>query len=119
MKVGDIALVPFPTVEATIGKLRPVLLVSAVPGGYDDFVVCMISSRVHQAIPNVDVLVKATDKGFADAGLKVASVIRVGRLATLSSTVFQARLGAVPEATLKRVLARARALFRHDPISRP
>jgi mRNA interferase MazF len=118
MKVGDIALVPFPTVEATIGKLRPVLLVSAVPGDHDDFVVCMISSRVYQAVPAVDVLVSTSDKGFAETGLKVSSVIRVGRLATLSKSAFEARLGAVREATLKRVLARARALFRSDPLTR-
>ena len=113
MKAGDIALVPFPTVEGGAGKLRPVLLLCAVPGAYDDFVVCMISSRAYQAVPDVDVVVESNAPDFATTGLKVTSVIRVGRLATLSGDVFRATLGMVTTATLHTVLERVRGLFRH------
>jgi len=87
--------VPFPNVEGDVGKLRPVLLLCRVPGSHDDYVACMISSRVHQAVPGLDVVFLPDEPDFAATGLKVASLARLGRLATLSATSFRARLGRV------------------------
>lgn len=45
-KPGQVAIVRFPQVDLTLGKPRPVLLVASVPGGYDDWLVCMISTQL-------------------------------------------------------------------------
>jgi mRNA interferase MazF len=50
IEAGDIVLLRFPQTELRIGKLRPALLLKALPGGFDDWVVCMSSSKMHQEI---------------------------------------------------------------------
>jgi hypothetical protein len=51
---GDIVLFRFPQTDLRIGKLRPALLMKELPGGLDDWLVCMISSQMHQEIPGLD-----------------------------------------------------------------
>jgi mRNA interferase MazF len=41
-KPGQVALVPFPRVDLTPGKPRPVLLLARVPGPYDDWLVAPV-----------------------------------------------------------------------------
>ncbi len=51
-KAGQIVLFRFPQIDLVLGNLRPSLLVAPIPSSYDDWLVCMISSQMHQAIPN-------------------------------------------------------------------
>jgi mRNA interferase MazF len=39
---GQIALFRFPRANLSEGKLRPALLLSEVPGPYEDWLICMI-----------------------------------------------------------------------------
>lgn len=43
-KVGQIIIFQFPHTDLTEGKLRPALLLAKLPGEYDDWLICMISS---------------------------------------------------------------------------
>lgn len=61
------------------GKLRPALLLSKLPGEYDDWLICMISSQTHQYISGFDEIIEEGSEDFRESGLKVTSVIRVGR----------------------------------------
>ena len=55
---GQIVLFRFPRADLSEGKLRPALLLSEVPGAYEDWLICMISSQVHQRIDGFDELIE-------------------------------------------------------------
>lgn len=76
MKPGKLALLRFPHVDLEDGKLRPVLLIACVPGDFPDWLVAMVSSRLEQAIPGVDEVIKEEDADFSASGLIHSSCIR-------------------------------------------
>ena len=84
---GQIAILRFPRTDLAAGKPRPVVLLSRLPGDYDDWLICMISTQLHQAVEGFDEIVSERDLDFALSGLKLSSVIRVGRLAVGSSEI--------------------------------
>ena len=43
--VGQIVLFKFPQTDLTIGKLHPPLLIKPLSNNYDDWLVCMISTK--------------------------------------------------------------------------
>ena len=51
---GQIALLAFPNTDLSPGKRRPVLIITHVPGAYGDWLVCMLSTQLQQAIPTFD-----------------------------------------------------------------
>jgi hypothetical protein len=63
-KPGQGALVPFPRVDLTPGKPRPVLLLARVPGPYDDWLVGMFSTRLHQEVRGFDEVIDADASDF-------------------------------------------------------
>ena len=65
----------------------------------------MISSQTHQHIAGFDDMVNESDEDFGESGLKVTSVIRVGRLAVVSGEIL---LGAIGE------ISRGRIAHRHS-----
>ncbi len=99
-RAGQIALMPFPYTDLTHSKKRPVLLLRRLDHVQDDWLVCMVSSRLHQAEPALDWVLKPEDDEFADSGLKVASVFRLSRVAVLDGSLLLGRLGTVSEARL-------------------
>jgi mRNA interferase MazF len=80
MKTGDITLAKIP--QDLSGKLRPVLLLKQLPK-YNDFLVCAITSQMHQYIDGFDLIINKTDQNFVNTGLLSSSVIRLGSLAVL------------------------------------
>lgn len=102
-KAGEIVLFRFPQTDLILGSLRPSLLIAPIPSSYDDWLVCMISSQLHQAIPNFDEIILKTDADFAQTRLKSESVIRLSRLAVVSETIFVGKLGEISPTRLKKV----------------
>lgn len=90
---GDIVLAEFPFADLAESKLRPVLILTPVPGPYPDYLVMFIGSDIAVAEPNLDLVLTPTDTDFAQTGLRVASVFRTLKLATLSAPLFKGRLG--------------------------
>lgn len=45
---GQIVLFKFPQTDLVVGKLRLALLIKFVCNGYDDWLVCMISTKTGQ-----------------------------------------------------------------------
>jgi len=80
--------------------LRPALLLGKLPGEYDDWLICMISSQTRQYIAGFDEIVQEEDDDFGASGLKVSSVIRVGRLAVVSGEIL---IGAIGQVSSKRL----------------
>ena len=102
-KAGQVAVYRFPQTDLEEGKLRPALLLSKLPGEYDDWLICMISSQTRHYIEAFDELMKEDDGDFEESGLKVASVIRVGRLAVVSGEILLGAIGQISDERLGRV----------------
>ena len=80
-QAGQIVLFRFPQADLQAGKLRPALLLGKLPGEYGDWLICMISSQMRHYVDGFDEILSDDDSDFTASGLKVASVISVGRLA--------------------------------------
>lgn len=100
IKAGQVIVFNFPQTDLKQGKLRPALLLGRLPGEYDDWLICMISSQTRQYIMAFDEIVNTGDSDFEQSGLKIASVIRVGRLAVVSEEIL---LGAIGEISGERL----------------
>src|SRR5215216_4967875 len=102
-EAGQVVVFRFPQTDLEEGKLRPALLLGKLPGEYDDWLICMISSQTRQYLAEFDELVQEDDDDFGQSGLKVTSVIRVGRLAVVSGDILIGALGQVSRERLSRV----------------
>ncbi len=99
-KSGQLVLFRFPQTDLLPGKLRPALLIAPLPSGRHDWLVCMISTQIAQAVPKVDEVINMNDADFAKTGLKTASVIRLTRLAVVSDSIFTGSIGQISAARL-------------------
>lgn len=102
-QAGQIVLFQFPQTDLGEGKFRPALLLTKLPGEYDDWLICMISSQAHHYIAGFDEIVQERDSDFTETGLKVASIIRVGRLAVVSGEILIGAIGQVSSERLVRI----------------
>lgn len=68
-KAGQVVVFRFPQTDLEEGKLRPALLLGKLPGEYDDWLICMISSQTHQYITGFDENVNDSDEDFEQSGL--------------------------------------------------
>lgn len=100
---GQIVLFRFPQADLSEGKLRPALLLSEVPGPYENWLICMISSQVHQRIDGFVELIEEDDTDFARSGLKVTSVIRIGRLAVVEGVMLDGKIGTISTERMGRI----------------
>jgi mRNA interferase MazF len=102
-KAGQVVVFRFPQTDLEEGKLRPALLLGKLPGEYDDWLICMISSQTRQYISGFDEIIKDSDEDFEKSGLKVTSIIRVGRLAVVSGEILLGAIGEISNERLNRV----------------
>jgi len=102
-QAGQIALLRFPQADLAQGKLRPELLLARLPGDYDDWLICMVSSQLRHCTPHFDEIVQESDADFTTSGLRVASLIRVGRLAAVEGKLLLGTTGAIAEERLRRI----------------
>lgn len=100
---GQIVLFRFPQTNQQSGKLRPALVVRKLPGRYEDWLVSMISSQLSQKVSGFDETISPEDPDFQDSGLKMASLIRVGRLAVVTTDTFLGNIGRISEVRLTRI----------------
>lgn len=103
---GQIVLFRFPQTDLEAGRLRPAVLLGKLPGEYDDWLICMISSRIRHQVANFDELVREQDADFAASGLKAPSLIRLGRLAVVQGEVLLGAVGAIAPERLNRMKQR-------------
>ena len=87
---GKIVLIPFPFTDLTSSKLRPALVL--YQGKYD-LILAFISSQTHCETTGLEVIVQKGNPGFECTGLKVDSVIRLDKLATVLRHLVIAELG--------------------------
>ena len=103
---GQVVLFRFPHTDLDKGKLRPAVLLRKVPGKFDDWLVCMVSSQPRHFDPNFQELGRESDDDYANSGLKISSSIRVGRLAVVGEDVLVGSIGSISSERLRRITAR-------------
>jgi len=106
MKPGDIVLIRFPQTDLKAGKLRPALVVAVAPGHHADLLLALITSRIYQAVPKFDEIIDPSDSDYSTTGLKVHSVVRLARLASVEPSIINARLGNVSSKRLRQIRKR-------------
>ena len=99
----QVVLFRFPQTNQTTGKLRPALVIRKVPGPHDDWLICMISSRLSQEVADFDETISENDNDFVSSGLKQASLIRIARLAVIEKNILLGAIGEVSDARLTRI----------------
>jgi len=102
-RAGQIVLVPFPHTDLTAAKMRPVLLLRRASGRFDDWSVCMGSSRLPRAEPDLDETITEADGDFPASGLKVPSLVRLSRPAVIDGTIMAGAIGAIGDDRLNRI----------------
>ncbi len=100
---GQIILFKFPQTDLPSGKLRFALVIRKLPGRFDDWLICMISSQLSQLLEDFDVIVDGNDADFETSGLKTDSVIRISRLAVVSSAILLGSIGTISENRLSLI----------------
>jgi len=103
---GQIVLFRFPQTDQTEAKLHPALVLRRLLDQYNDWLISIISSQLHQKIPDFDEVITPTDSDFQQSGLKLASVIRISRLAVVDSDILLGKLGQIDTQRLSRIKRR-------------
>ncbi len=92
---GDIVIIKFPFTNSQNVKRRPALVIKDSLDG--DIIVCRITSQQYDTAYDVEV------KYWTDAGLKLPSVIRVHKIATLDKLLIEMVIGKVSIETKTQV----------------
>ncbi len=74
-----------------------------LPGKFNDWLICMISSQLHQQLPELDEIITPEDSDFQQSGLKLPSVIRASRLAVVDENILLGKLAEIDSVRLSRI----------------
>jgi len=91
---GKVVLIPFPFTDLTTAKLRPALVIYE---GKRDVIVAFISSKISSESSDADILITKERAGFKRTGLKVDSVVRLDKIATVLKDLVVGELGELDE----------------------
>ena len=110
-KRGTIILIPFPFTDLSSQRIRPGLVVSCDDRRGDDVIVVFISSVLSKHVGKAEVVIQKTTPSFPETGLKVSSVIKCDKIATLDKRIVIGELGHIQKTIQKEVDARLRAVL--------
>src|SRR5690554_6811272 len=99
---GDIVLLKFPFTDGKSFKKRPALIINDYDDG--DIIVCRITSQIYDTT-NDHYL-----DNWNDAGLKLPSVIRVHKIATLDKSPVELRIGKLDKISKKSITQKIKNL---------
>jgi mRNA interferase MazF len=104
MKEGDVVLTPLPQADGQV-KNRPAIILREMPP-YGDFLLCGVSTQLHQEVAGFDDPIRPGDADFAASGLKAPSLIRLGYLAVLPASSLLGTIGSIDHIRHGRLLER-------------
>ena len=87
LKFGDIVLLKFPFTDGKTQKRRPALIINDFDDG--DIVVCRITSQIYKTRNDIFI------DDWENSGLKLPSVIRIHKIATLENDMVEVIMGQV------------------------
>lgn len=102
MQEADVILTPLPQADGTI-KNRPAIILRELPP-YGDFLVCGVSTQLHQQVLDFDNIISSSDPGFVASGLRSKSLIRLGFLAVLPRNKIIGSIGHISSGRYKYLL---------------
>jgi mRNA interferase MazF len=105
---GKIVLIHFPFTDLTDSKLRPALVIHESD---DDVVVAFISSRMPDIIEDSDCQISMDHPSFLSTGLKVSSVIKFDKIATIAKELIEGEIGQITEDLAKECNIHLRRIF--------
>jgi mRNA interferase MazF len=105
---GKIVLVPFPFTDLTAAKLRPALVIYE---GETDVIVAFISSKIPLELSEADVLIATENPDFKKIGLKVESVIKLDKVATVLTDLIAGELGELDKGLRVVVTRKLKEIF--------
>ncbi len=88
-KLGTIILTPFPFTDLSGSKVRPALIISKTNPREQDVIVCFITSKPERNQSAVKI------NNTPETGLKIPSVVRLDKIATIEKKVVLGELGKV------------------------
>lgn len=100
---GLLAVLRFRDPSGPVGRRRPVLLLAPVPGRGSAWLVCALTTHLHMAVEGFDEVIAADDADFRTSGLKIESVVRVGRLAVVEDERLEGSIGEISKERLERI----------------
>ena len=103
MKKGSVILIPFPFTDLTGSKIRPAVVLSS---NELDVTICFITSELKWKT-EYDISVFPTENN----GLKVPSLIRTGKIATIDSALVLGELGELSNVEIVELDKGLRKLF--------
>ena len=95
LSFGDIVLLKFPFTDVKTYKRRPALIINEFDDG--DIIVCRITSQIYKT--RYDLYLDNWEK----SGLKLPSVIRVHKIATLEKNMVELIMGQIDYQTIEKV----------------
>jgi mRNA-degrading endonuclease toxin of MazEF toxin-antitoxin module len=111
MKIADLYLASFPLAGRGGSKLRPVLLLTGPVGEVPEFLTGYISSVIPQKLLPSDLIIDPTSAEFASCNLRVISVLRLHKLATVHERDLKRYLGSLSATAMTEVESRLRTLL--------
>lgn len=102
MKPGDVVLARLQQSDGKL-KTRPALVLANMPP-YGDHLLAGVSSQLRHEVKGLDKIISPTDQDYPASGLKVASLIRMGMIATLPSNAILGRVGSISSLRLTRLM---------------
>jgi mRNA interferase MazF len=103
---GDIVLIPFPFTDLSNQKVRPALTLSTQMKS-EDIVVSFISSVKPKKLDDFDIKIEPDKTN----GLKLPSIIKIDKIATLNKKIILGELGKIDSTTSKMVEQKIKQLF--------
>jgi mRNA interferase MazF len=108
---NKVVLVPFPFDDLSSTKVRPAVCLTNPIGPHRHIVLAFISSQIPRDLLETDVIFNSSRAGFAATGLRVSSTLRLHRLITITTSLIQRELGALPASMQTEVNRKLRKLF--------
>lgn len=105
MKESDVILAPLTQADEKL-KYRPAIVLREMPMPYRDLLVCGVSTRLDQYIPELDDMISPTDADFVSSGLHAESLIRLGFLGVVPRRLVRGMLGSISDNRHERLLQR-------------
>lgn len=104
MKEGDVVLTPLPQADGQL-KNRPAVILRKMPP-YGDFLVCGVSTQLHQEVAGFDDPLLPGHPDYDDSGVKAPSLIRLGFLAVLPTANLLGAIGSIEKSRHAQLLER-------------
>jgi|SRR3972149_5682460 len=106
MHKGTIILIPFPFTDLSGQKVRPAVVLSVSKKG-NDLIACFISSKQSDAADSFGLKIKAAP----DNGLKIDSVIKIAKIATLEKKIALGEIGRLDQKFMKEIDRKLKLIF--------